>query len=944
MRNICQSFFIIAAAASVLVGCRRTEMELPPQEGPYKYSFVLDDETRAVIGDTCVEWAEGDQVGVFIGDFKGYAKVDVSTTPKKVVLYSNNPIPAGTMAYSYFPYDVENKENDADLVKITLSPVQRGAAVSAMPLAGIPFEVQEDLAAKAQSGNGAIQFLNLGSLVNFKLYSSDKSLQDETVKSVRFEASRPIAGVGYIDLTTVDASQEASLELVMDEESTSVRVDQEAGIPASKDDAAPIRMVVLPGTYQGILTITTDVATYTKEVPERTFGRSHTRTFVLDLAKAERTETVEEKVVTLPYQEAFTSNLGEFTTKNVLLPAGQTILWVSDAQYGARITASINGVSHDSEAWLISPWMDLTDALGAVVSFDHAGNYFSSNAAKQKECTFWALSDKKGATWEQLPIGKYFQSWDFVNSGDISLNAYVGGKVKVAFKYTSTKEKAGTWEVKNFSARIVKADPELRYEETEFTADASEDFIAPALVNPHGVEVTYSSSDEEIALVDEKTGEVVFMGDYGTVTITATFAGNDYFEPASAAYTIVVSDSKVEPETFFYESFNQFKGECTGGNDGKWSGTIANYAITSYVTDESGWSYEKANAAYMCAKIGSSSTDGYMTTRSIAVKGKAKLTFRAGGWGDSATYKLAVTATGATLSGDTDITLTNGVWEDYLVKISEASGDVVLTFTGHRFFLDEIAVFAGDAPVKPAEKLDPQLAFEGESPFIVAPGAAFTAPELINPYNVAVSYSSTDEKVAKVDAKTGAVVIGEKEGSATITAAFAGTYAYLAGSASYTIVVRDPDSPLVDYIDLEFTGVKNNAPYTDWSGKHGISGAVYTGNSTGNNDAIQLRSDSNNSGIVTTKSGGKVSSITVAWSASTANRRSVSFYGSHTPYTSASDLYDKETQGTLLGTLVFEDGYRSAYVINVQEDFEYIGLRSDSGAIYLMEIDITWKQ
>lgn len=944
MKTILRPIIALTAVSLALVGCREKEANLQP-EGPVKYTFVLDDDTRAVIGDTHVEWVSGDQVGIFVDVFKGYAKVDVTTSPKTVVLYSNRAIPAGTMAYAYAPYDVENKENDPGMVKINLSSVQRGSQVSVMPLAGIPFQVEEEIPANAQSGNGSIRFMNLGALVNFKVYSSDKALLGETVQSVRFECDQPVAGIGYIDLTAVDPADEGTLELVMDTEEKAVTVNEEKPVAADKESAEPVRMVVLPGTYGGILTVTTDVATYTKTIPEREFARSHSRTFSLDLAKADRQEGVDETVVTLPYQEAFTSNLGAFTTKNVLLPAGQNDLWVSSPEYGARITGYIGGVDYDSESWLISPWMDLTDALGAVVSFDHAGNYFSSNAAKQKECTFWALSDKKGATWEQLPIGKYFQSWDFVNSGDISLNAYVGGKVKVAFKYTSSSEsKAGTWEVKNFSARIVKADPEIYFEKTEFTADVSEDFIAPALVNPHGVEVTYSSSDEEIALVDEKTGEVVFMGDYGTVIITATFAGNDYFEPASAAYTIVVSDSKVEPETFFYESFNQFKGECTGGNDGKWSGSIANYAITSYVTDESGWSYEKANAAYMCAKIGSSSTDGYMTTRSIAVKGKAKLTFRAGGWGDSATYKLAVTATGATLSGDTDITLTNGVWEDYLVKISEASGDVVLTFTGHRFFLDEIAVFAGDAPVKPAEKLDPQLAFEGESPFIVAPGAAFTAPKLVNPYDVAVSYSSTDEEVVKVDEKTGAVVIGEKEGSATITASFSGTYAYLAGSASYTIVVRDPDSPLVDYIDLGFTGVKNNAPYTDWSGKYGISGAVYAGNSTGNNDAIQLRSDGNNSGIVTTKSGGKVSSITVAWSASTANRRSVSFYGSHTPYTSASDLYDKETQGTLLGTLVFEDGYRSAYVINVQEDFEYIGLRSDSGAIYLMEIDITWKQ
>ena len=811
-----------------------------------------------------------------------------------------------------------------------------------MPLAGLPFKVEEDIEAAAQSGNGSIRFMNLGSLVNFKFYASDAALQKETVQSVRFEATRPIAGVGYIDLTTVDPEDEGSLELVMFTEEKAVTVNEEKPVAADKESAEPVRMVVLPGTYGGLLTVTTDIATYTQVIPEREFARSHARTFTLDLAKADRKEGVDETVVSLPYGEAFTSNLGAFTTKNVLLPAGQTELWVSTPEYGARISGYVGSVNYDTEAWLISPWMDLTEALGAVVSFDHAGNYFSSNAAKMRECTFWALSDKKGAGWEQLTIGKYFQSWDFVNSGDISLNAYLGGKVKVAFKYTSTSDKAGTWEVKNFSARIIKADPGIYFEETEFTADVSDDFKAPALVNPSGVEVTYSSSDEEIALVDEKTGEVVLMGDYGPVTITAAFAGNDIYEPGSAAYTILVSDATVEPETFFYESFNDFLGECTGGNDGKWNGSIANYAIGSFSTDESGWVYERANAAYQCAKVGTSSADGFMTTRSIAVKGKARLSFRAGGWGDSATNQVTVTASGATLSGDTDITLTNGIWNDYLVKISGASGDVVLTFTGHRFFLDEIAVFTGDAPVKPSEKVDPELAFVGSS-FIVAPLADFDGPELVNPYNVAVTYSSSDEKIVQVDPETGKVVIGEKEGVATITASFAGTFAYLAGSASYTIVVRNPDSPIVDVIDLAFTGVKNNAPYTDWSGKTGFSGAVYAGNSTGDNNAIQLRSTNENSGIVTTKSGGKVVKVTVTWAANTANRRFLNIYGSNTPYSSASELYNEGAQGKLIGTLVYEEGAKAAYEINVDGDYEYIGIRSGSGALYLNEIDITWK-
>ena len=944
MKKIFKSFFVFAAAALTLAGCQRTETDQPGNEGVYKYTFAIADDTRAVIGDSNVEWIAGDQVGMFVGDYKGYAKVDVTTSPKMVVLYSTTAIPAGTMAYAYAPYDEANKTSDAapDWVKINLSKIQSGAAVSAMPLAGLPFEVEEEIDPRAQSGNGQVKFLNLGSVINFKIFSTDEAFQGETVQSVKFEATKPIAGVGYIDLTAVDMTDEGSLELLMDEEETTVRVDQEAAIPAAKDDADPIKMVVLPGTYGGVLTVTTDVATYTKNIPEIEFARSHSRTLNLDLAKAEREEGVEETVVSLPYEEAFTSSLGEFKPKNVLLPAGQANLWVSDSQYGAKVTASIDGISYDSEAWLISPWMDLTEALGAVVSFEHAGNYFSSNAAKEKECTFWALSDEKGAEWEQLTIGTYFTAWSFVNSGDISLNAYVGGKVKVAFKYTSTSSKAGTWEIKNFSARIVKADPGLYFEETEFTADVKDDFTAPTLVNPHGVQVAYSSSDEEIALVDGKTGEVVFMGDDGLVTITATFEGDDNFEAGSASYTIMVSNSEIEPETFFYESFDQFSSDCSGGNDGKWSGTIADNALSGQTLDEGGWTYKSASAAYLCAKVGTSTADGYMTTRSIAVSGKAKLAFKAAGWGDSKENVITVTATGADLSGDTDIILTNGAWDDYLVKINNAAGDVVLTFTGHRFFIDEIAVYVGDAPVKPAEKVDPDLAFEGDDSYVVEPGADFTAPKLVNPYNVAVTYSSSDEEVALVDETTGEVLIGEKEGQAVITATFAGTSAYNAATASYSIIVRGKDSQVVDVLDRAFTGVTGTS-YADWSGKTGASGAVYAGNSAGGNSAIQLRSSNNNSGIVTTKSGGKVRKIVVVWQTSTANRRSVDFYGSHTPYTSASELYNEETQGTYLGSLVYEEDSRATYELIVKEDYEYIGFRSNNSALYLTEVDITWE-
>jgi hypothetical protein len=69
MKNIFKAFFVIAATALTLVGCQKKEIELPQNEGDFVYTFAIDDETRAVIGDSNIEWVAGDQVGMFISSF-----------------------------------------------------------------------------------------------------------------------------------------------------------------------------------------------------------------------------------------------------------------------------------------------------------------------------------------------------------------------------------------------------------------------------------------------------------------------------------------------------------------------------------------------------------------------------------------------------------------------------------------------------------------------------------------------------------------------------------------------------------------------------------------------------------------------------------------------------------------------------------------------------------
>ena len=126
--------------------------------------------------------------------------------------------------------------------------------------------------------------------------------------------------------------------------------------------------------------------------------------------------------------------------------------------------------------------------------------------------------------------------------------------------------------------------------------------------------------------------------------------------------------------------------------------------------------------------------------------------------------------------------------------------------------------------------------------------------------------------------------------------------------------------------------------YSDWSGKTSNSTAVYKGQSAGGNDAIQLRSNNSNSGIVTTASGGTVRKVVVTWGSGNASGRTLEIYGKNTAYSAATDLYGNN-KGTSLGTIV----YGTSIELEITGNYEYIGLRSKSGAMYIAEIQITWE-
>ena len=142
---------------------------------------------------------------------------------------------------------------------------------------------------------------------------------------------------------------------------------------------------------------------------------------------------------------------------------------------------------------------------------------------------------------------------------------------------------------------------------------------------------------------------------------------------------------------------------------------------------------------------------------------------------------------------------------------------------------------------------------------------------------------------------------------------------------------------VTDVLNREWTEVSGTT-YQDWNGKAATSSAVYAGNSAGGNESIQLRTNNNTSGIITTTSGGKARKVTVVWNISTTSGRVLNIYGKNSAYSAATDLY-----GNNAGTLIGNIKYGTSTELIISDDYEYIGIRSNSGAMYLTSISIQWE-
>lgn len=144
--------------------------------------------------------------------------------------------------------------------------------------------------------------------------------------------------------------------------------------------------------------------------------------------------------------EGLTDGQGDFVVEDKVLPNDLDYVWAWSGSYGMKASAYLNNTNYAAESWLISPAIDLSQLTSATLTFEQAGNFFSD---MQADCSVLVSTDRQNWTPLTLDVWPEGNSWDFYTS-TADLSAYAGQSVVyLAFRYTSSDMKAGTWEVRN---------------------------------------------------------------------------------------------------------------------------------------------------------------------------------------------------------------------------------------------------------------------------------------------------------------------------------------------------------------------------------------------------------------------------------------------------------------------------------------------------------------
>ena len=506
-----------------------------------------------------------------------------------------------------------------------------------------------------------------------------------------------------------------------------------------------------------------------------------------------------------------------------------------------------------------------------------------------------------------------------------------------------------------------KQDQELSFTNANEEATLGGSYTLQA-VSGAQTDVTYTSSDATVATID---GTTVTLVGAGQTTITATAAEDDTYNSASATYTLTVN----APATPDFTTISEIKG-LLSTESATFSGTLSD-AVVSFIASTSDAVIKDATGSILYHKetghglLQGQTISGDVIIEAVVYNGINEIT------------DLAATVEGEGSAVEPELVTLNELSQDYAkyesayVKVVGVTSLTTTTtkgnITGRQDATDyiiytnvAIPVNAGDVftaegtvtrynvteEIKVWKTSD--LTVTTPAPVLSATPATTTVAATATSVTWTIT-SNTDWTITPGAGVTPSTTSGN--GNAEVTLSFAAnessdavTYTATAtadGCPDVTITITQNGTGSSSTITDELTAAlftATSTTYADFSNVAATSSARYAGNSAkSSSGGIQLRSKNSNSGIVSTVSGGRVKSVTITVESGS---NTIDVYGSNTAYTGAGDLYatgEGGNQGTKIGSLT------ATGTITFTDDYVYVGIRSNNGAIYITKVEIEWE-
>ena len=323
--------------------------------------------------------------------------------------------------------------------------------------------------------------------------------------------------------------------------------------------------------------------------------------------------------------------------------------------------------------------------------------------------------------------------------------------------------------------------------------------------------ISYASDNEEAISVDATTGAVSFLA-FGKATITATFTPEEGYLGSSASYTIAYRQAADPTKVIFdcnegaFDSFgkdNKYKeGEFdfVDLNGDSYTFTVHNAMLNN---DGGGLQLKKVSAS-------NATQQGYAISPAFS-----KFPY---GYRVTVKYKD---------SNAPELECVN--YSDKVAVTDDANGTITMDVP----FADGTFKLLGGSQVAYVQSIELTPLAKKEATTMTFPqkeytlniGDGFTAPTATvkgedgkTIEGLTLLYTSDNKDIALVDDNTGEVFLGDKAGTATITAYFYGNEKYEACQASYKINVikkKDPQPVTMTFPQDVYTCYTDEAPLFD---------------------------------------------------------------------------------------------------------------------------------